>query len=113
MAAYRTHDALIWPSTYEGFGMVVVEAMSQRLPVIATPVGCAASLVEDEVSGLRVPARDAEALAAAIRRLLQSPDLRARCANAAAVKAQTMSWTATAQRTLDVYDRAMVGARAH
>ena len=113
MAAYRTHDALVWPSTYEGFGMVLVEAMSQRLPVIATPVGCATSLVEHEVSGLQVPARDAEALAAAIRRMMAAPDLRARCVDGAAARARTMSWTATAQRTLDVYDRAMVGARAH
>ena len=45
MAAYRTHDVLVWPSTYEGFGMVVIEAMSQRLPVIATPVGCARTLI--------------------------------------------------------------------
>ena len=47
MAEYRRHDALLFPSTYEGFGMVVIEAMSQRLPVIATPLGCARSLVRD------------------------------------------------------------------
>ena len=41
MTAYRRHDVLAWPSTYEGFGMVLLEAMSQRLPVVATPVGCA------------------------------------------------------------------------
>ena len=34
MAEYRRHDALLFPSTYEGFGLVVIEAMSQRLPVI-------------------------------------------------------------------------------
>ena len=58
MAAYREHDVLAWPSTYEGFGMVIVEAMSQRLPVVATPAGCAASLIRHERTGLSVPSRD-------------------------------------------------------
>ena len=43
MDEYRRHDALLFASTYEGFGLVVLEAMSQRLPVIATPAGCAAA----------------------------------------------------------------------
>ena len=67
MTAYRTHDVLAWPSTYEGFGMVVVEAMSQRLPVVATPVGCAQSLIVSEQTGLIVPPRDPAALARASR----------------------------------------------
>ena len=58
MATYRTHDVLAWPSTYEGFGMVVIEAMSQRLPVVATPVGCARTLIDHERTGSLVPPRD-------------------------------------------------------
>ena len=38
MAEYRRHDLLLWTSSYEGFGLVLIEAMSQRLPVVATPV---------------------------------------------------------------------------
>ena len=49
---YRRHDLLIWPSTYEGFGLVLLEAMSQRLPVVATPVGCARSIVRDGQTGI-------------------------------------------------------------
>ena len=58
--ALRTHDVLLWPSTYEGFGLVLIEAMSQRLAVVATPAGCAASVVRDGVNGLLVAPRDAE-----------------------------------------------------
>ena len=111
MAAYRAHDVLVWPSTYEGFGMTVIEAMSQRLPVVATPVGCAASLVRNEQSGLLVPPRNPDRLAAALTRMACDAPLRRRCADFARTLVSTMSWTATAGRTLDVYDRARAARR--
>jgi glycosyltransferase involved in cell wall biosynthesis len=107
MAAYRTHDVLAWPSTYEGFGMVVVEAMSQRLPVVATPVGCARSLVVAERTGLVVPPRNPEALAAALERMVTDEDLRRRCSQTAFELVRDMTWTRTARQTLDVYARAL------
>lgn len=113
MAAYRHHDVLAWPSTYEGFGMVLVEAMSQRLPAVATPVGCARTLVQDNVSGLLVPPRDAPALAAALTRLLDDPALRTQLANRALENVRGMSWTATAKQTLACYELARAnGAHA-
>ena len=111
MAAYRTHDVLAWPSTYEGFGMVVVEAMSQRLPVVATPAGCALSLVVPERTGLAVPSRDAAALAAALDRMLTDRALAARCAGAAFDRVRGMTWTRTAERTLEVYAKAIAARR--
>jgi len=105
--AYRTHDLLVWPSTYEGFGMVVVEAMSQRLPVVATPVGCAPGLIAHEESGLLVPRRDAAALAASLDRMLGDSSLRRRCAAAAFERVRGMTWTNTARETLAVYTRAL------
>jgi glycosyltransferase involved in cell wall biosynthesis len=109
MAAYRTHDVLAWPSTYEGFGMVVIEAMSQRLPVVATPVGCAQSLIVAERTGLLVPPRDGAALAAALDRMVRDSGLSRRCASAAFEQVRDMSWTNTARRTLDVYADALGG----
>jgi glycosyltransferase involved in cell wall biosynthesis len=107
MAAYRSHDVLAWPSTYEGFGMVLLEAMSQRLPVVATPVGCATRLVSHEETGLVVPRRNPEALGAALTRMVHDPALRARLADAAFVRVRDMSWTKTAKMTLAVYDEAL------
>ena len=113
MAAYRAHDVLVLPSTYEGFGMVVIEAMSQRLPVVATPVGCARSLIRHEETGLLTPIRDADALAGALDRMLADAPLRARCADAAFALVRDMTWTHTAALTLDVYNRAIAAnARA-
>jgi glycosyltransferase involved in cell wall biosynthesis len=112
MQMYREHDALLWTSTYEGFGLVLLEAMSQRLPVIATPVGCAASLVRHEETGLSVPVRDAAAVAAAARRLMGTPALRLMLAAKARSAVSGMSWRATALKTLDVYRRAQAERRA-
>jgi glycosyltransferase involved in cell wall biosynthesis len=112
MAAYREHDVLAWPSTYEGFGMVIVEAMSQRLPVVATPVGCASSLVQHERTGLSVPPRDPAALAAALERMLSDRAFASRCADAAFEQVRGMTWTRTAERTLEVYRKAM-SAKQH
>jgi glycosyltransferase involved in cell wall biosynthesis len=111
MRHYREHDALVMCSTYEGFGMVVVEAMSQRLPVVATPVGCAPLLVRDGDTGLLVPPRDPAALAAALRRLLGDADLRRRLAERAFAAVRGMTWAATAVRTVEVYDAAIREAR--
>jgi glycosyltransferase involved in cell wall biosynthesis len=105
--AYRGHDVLVWPSTYEGFGMVVLEAMSQRLPVIATPVGCAGALVTDGVTGLRVRPRDPDMLASAIRRLTNDRELRLRLADAAFDVVRDMTWRSTANQTLAAYARAL------
>jgi glycosyltransferase involved in cell wall biosynthesis len=107
VAAYRSHDVLAFPSTYEGFGMVLLEAMTQRLPVVSTPAGCGASLVHHEATGLIVPRRAAGALADALARLLADPALRARLADAAFRQVRDMSWTRTAEATLAVYARAL------
>ena len=106
MRHYRVHDVLVMPSTYEGFGMVAVEAMSQRLPVVATPVGCAPALIRDGETGLLVPSRDPAALASALRRLLADADLRRAIAGRAFETVRGMTWTETARRTLEVYEAA-------
>ena len=112
MRHYREHAVLAVPSTYEGFGMVVVEAMSQRLPVVATPVGCAPLLVGGGRGGILVPPRDPGALAAALRRLLADPALRRAMGGRGFEAVRGMTWRATAERTLQTYAAAIEKARA-
>jgi glycosyltransferase involved in cell wall biosynthesis len=67
-------DALLVPSWDEPFGRVVVEGMAVGVPVIASDEGGPAEIIENGVSGLLVPGRDAEALAGAVRRLVHDRD---------------------------------------
>lgn len=106
IAAYRAHDVMVMASSYEGFGMVLLEAMTQRLPVVSTPVGCALSLVSHERTGLVVPCRDAEALAASLARMLDDRTLRTALADRAFERVRDMTWTRTARATLAVYEKA-------
>jgi glycosyltransferase involved in cell wall biosynthesis len=68
-------DALICSSRHEPLGNVVLEAWAHGRPVIATRAQGPAALIEDGVSGILTPLDDADALAAAIRRVTGSPDL--------------------------------------
>jgi glycosyltransferase involved in cell wall biosynthesis len=74
----RAADASILTSTWENFPHVVVESLAVGTPVLATDVGGVREAVRDDENGLLVPARDAAALADAIRRFVGDPDLQAR-----------------------------------
>ena len=107
MAEYRSHGTLLFTSTYEGFGLVALEAMSQGLAVVATPVGCIPDIMRPDATGVVVPSRDPAALAAAIARLAASPEERRRLGRGAAAAVRHMTWRRTAERTVEVYRRAL------
>jgi glycosyltransferase involved in cell wall biosynthesis len=81
---YRTHDLLLVASEVapdgdrDGLPNVVVEALSQGLPVVATRAAAIPELVVDGVHGRLVPAGDPAALAAAIEALSAQPEARHR-----------------------------------
>ncbi len=62
-------DALVLPSRREGFGLVIIEAHAAGLPVIVTDFKTSSDVVRDGVDGLIVPRDDADALAAAMKKL--------------------------------------------
>ena len=73
---YQQSDILVLPSYSEGFPRVIVEAMSQGLPVIATKVGGIPHRLGDEVHALLVPPGSARELASAIEKMMADGELR-------------------------------------
>jgi glycosyltransferase involved in cell wall biosynthesis len=76
-------DLFVLPSFNEGMGRALIEAMAAGLPVIATKVGGIPALIEHGVNGLLVPSGDAQALADALRSILEHPDMARRLGEAA------------------------------
>ncbi|MDR5897974.1 glycosyltransferase [Halomonas vilamensis] len=76
-AAYQRADVLVLPSWYEGYGMVVTEALARGVPVITTTGGALNDTLPD-AAGLKVPPGDSDALTAALTRFLTEPLLRER-----------------------------------
>ena len=75
---YAAMDLLVFPTYREGFGNVVLEAAAMGLPVVATNIPGVVDALKDGETGTLVPAGDAAALAAAIIRYVEDPDLRLR-----------------------------------
>lgn len=67
-------DVFVLPSLNEGMGRALIEAMAAGLPVIASHVGGIPAVIRHERTGLLVPPGDANALAVALRRLLDRPE---------------------------------------
>ena len=76
LGALASSDLMVQPSLEEGFGISILEAMSQQLATVASRVGGIPEIVEDQVTGLLVPPGDEEALASAIVGLLNDPSRR-------------------------------------
>jgi alpha-maltose-1-phosphate synthase len=72
--AFTDASVFTLPARHEPFGLVVLEAMYAGLPVVATNIGALREMVVDEITGYLVPPGDAESLAAALLRVLESPD---------------------------------------
>ena len=112
VGAYRAATALWFPSNArsEGFGLVQVEAMASGCPVINTaiPHSGVPWVSRDGETGFTIPVGDHRALAAASRRLLDEPGLRARLGAAAAERARReFNDGAMAERSLELYSSAL------
>jgi glycosyltransferase involved in cell wall biosynthesis len=72
---YRRAGLFVLPSFYEGWGLVVIEAMAAGIPVVMSDVGCAGEVVIDGKNGVVVPVNDLDAFADAVVRMLHGKGL--------------------------------------
>jgi glycosyltransferase involved in cell wall biosynthesis len=113
--AYAAADLLVLASHAETYGMVVTEALSRGLPVLATEVGGVSEALgygqDGTRPGLLVPPGDPAALGAALRAWLEDPELRDRLRLAArGRRASLRPWAATASAVADVLAGVVVSA---
>jgi glycosyltransferase involved in cell wall biosynthesis len=101
---YAATDVCVVPSHYEPFGLVAIEAMASCTPVIASDVGGLQFTVVDEKTGLLAPAKDVDAFAVAIERIVNNPQWRDSLgANARQRVEQKFSWDGVAAQLDELY----------
>jgi len=99
---YAAARIAVVPSLYEGFGLPAAEAMACGTPVIATRGGALPEVVGN--AGMLVPPADADALAAAIRQLLNDQQAQQRMSEAGKKRVkEQFNWEQAARKTLEVY----------
>lgn len=104
-AAYRAARLFVLPSYYEGYGMVITEALAYGLPVITTTGGALAETLAPD-AGIAVPPGDAEALADALRRLLSDPETHTQLSTGARRAANALhGWDEAGAQFAAVIDR--------
>lgn len=86
------HDLMVFPSLFEGFGLVLLEAMSQGVPVITTPNTAAPDFISDGEDGFIVPIRDVGAIVEKLETLLLDRNRLAAMSHSATRKAAHHSW---------------------
>ena len=101
---FRTADVFVSPATgRESFGIVLLEAMAAGAPIVCSDIHGYKGVVQRDRQALLVPPRDHKALAVAISRLLESPELRARMGENGRQRAREFSWEHVTAKVEEYY----------
>ena len=114
-SALRSADVYCAPNTGgESFGIVLVEAMAARTPVVASDLDAFRRVLADGAAGRLVPVEDSDALAAALIDMLSDDVARQRYVEAAAEAVQRYDWPVVADQIMRVYETvAGAGVKVH
>jgi glycogen(starch) synthase len=105
---FKVADCAVFPSLYEPFGIVALEAMAARCPVVVSEVGGLQDVVQHAETGITVYADDPGSLAWGIVHTLQHPEwAAARVESAYRVAREEYNWERIARLTADVYRRVL------
>jgi glycogen(starch) synthase len=106
MKIYSIIDIACFPSLYEPFGIVALEAMAARVPVVVSDGGGLPEVVENHITGITTYAGNPNSLADGLLKLLHEPETAARMVETAYERVQTtFNWHTIARQTISVYDR--------
>ncbi len=101
-------DICVFPSFYEPFGIVALEAMAAGTPVIVSDIGGLSEIIDHGHTGLKVPVNNSNALARAIISLLSDPGLSSSlCKNALEIVGKIYHWQRIAEQTTQLYQRVL------
>lgn len=105
---YKCADVAVFPSTYEPFGVVALEAMLAGVPTVVSDIGGLNETVDHEINGMKSYAGNANSIADSIISLLYNPALRDRIVKNAKIKVKNeYNWVKRAQDTHFVYQKAI------
>ena len=110
LALLRGARAVAYPSRYEGFGLVPLEAIAAGTPVVATATGAIPEVLGD--GGLLVPPGDVDALAGAIDRVLTDEQVVSSLLRRGSARVDAYSWSETVGGIVDLYRAAFAAKRS-
>jgi len=106
---YRASDALAFPSTREGFGLVVLEALASGIPAVVTDLPVFREHLADGRDCVMVPPGDAATLSNALVSAVRDESLRERLIEGGRVTSRRFTWARAAQEHERVYERVLAG----
>jgi alpha-maltose-1-phosphate synthase len=95
---FHTHDVLVVPSLYEGFGFVILEAMASGMPVIASENSCAPDVIRPQVDGFIIPAGAAAPIVEHLDWCVTNREHLAELGRNATTRAREFTWERYADR---------------
>ena len=98
----QNQDVLVLPSLFEGFGLVILEAMAQGVAVITTEHTAGPDVIQNDLDGFIIPIRSAEAIAEKLDLLANDPERLMSIKTAAKSKAASLGWENYRQRLVEV-----------
>ena len=109
-AAYAEHDILMFPSFFEGWGLVLLEAAAAGMAIVASRTGGPSEMLTDKQDALMIGRFDPPALGQALCTLVENPQLREELGCKARQMARSYTWRRAAESQLIAYERALENA---
>jgi glycosyltransferase involved in cell wall biosynthesis len=107
--AYASADIFVFPSAFESFGLVILEAMACGIPVVSAQVGGAQDMIEEGVSGYTFEVNDVNKLVAGVRAIVSEPGKLDRMRVDARNQAERQSWPAMMDELFACYEAVLTG----